>query len=66
MGYSTGMDTQSTPPRDADGPQETAPPLPDDPRVPRLEDAELTRSKELGGASPAVGPDSPSRDEHGR
>ncbi len=50
------MDPESTARRDVYGPQETAPPLPDDPRVPRLEDAEPTRSKELGGAAPAVGP----------
>jgi hypothetical protein len=36
--------------------EETTPPLPDDPRVPRIEDADPTRSKELGGAAPAVGP----------
>jgi len=30
--------------------------LPDDPRVPRLDDADPTVSKELGGAAPAVGP----------
>ena len=36
--------------------EEAAPPLPDDPRVPRPEDAEPSRSKELGGAAPAVGP----------
>lgn len=36
--------------------EETAPPLPDDPRVPRIEDADPTMSKELGGAAPAVGP----------
>jgi hypothetical protein len=49
------MDTESTP----DGPQQTAPAPPDDPRVPRLEDAEPTRSTELGGAAPAVGPGTP-------
>ncbi len=53
------MDPESTPPRDDDGPQESAPPLPDDPRVPRVEDAESGRSTELGGAAPAVGPDTP-------
>jgi hypothetical protein len=57
------MDTESTPPRDDTNaetvPDETAPPLPDDPRVPRREDAEPTRSKELGGAAPAVGPGTP-------
>ena len=62
-GYSEGMDTDSTPPRDDDGPQQTAPPLPDDPRVPRPEDAEPTQSKELGGAAPAVGPASPEQPE---
>jgi hypothetical protein len=35
---------------------EPAPEPPDDPRVPRPEDAEPSRSKELGGAAPAVGP----------
>ena len=58
-GYPGAMDTESNLPRDEDGPQETAPPLPDDPRVPRIEDAESTESKELGGAAPAVGPDTP-------
>ena len=54
------MDTESAPSSDEpDGPQETAPRLPDDPRVPRPEDAEPIRSKELGGAAPAVGPDAP-------
>lgn len=52
------MDTESTPPGDDAGPQGTAPPLPDDPRVPRPEDAEPTRSKELSDAAPAVGPES--------
>ena len=56
-GYPPAMDTDSTPPRDDDGPQQTAPPLPDDPRVPRPEDADPTRSKELGGAAPAIGPE---------
>jgi hypothetical protein len=56
------MDTDSTP-HGADGPQETAPPPPDDPRVPRPEDAEPTRSKELGGAAPAVGPGSTEQPE---
>jgi hypothetical protein len=62
-GYPEGMDTDSTPPPADDGPQETAPPLPDDPRVPRLEDADPTRSKELGGAAPAVGPESTEQPE---
>jgi hypothetical protein len=57
------MDTERTPPRDDTNaetvPDEAAPPLPDDPRVPRREDAEPTRSKELGGAAPAVGPGTP-------
>ena len=56
------MDTENTP-HDADGPQQTPPPLPDDPRVPRPEDAEPTRSKELGGAAPAVGPQSTQQPE---
>lgn len=30
--------------------------LPDDPRVPKPEDADPTVSKELGGAAPAIGP----------
>ena len=58
-GYPTGLDPASTSPRDDDGPQQTAPPLPDDPRVPRPEDAEPTQSSELGGAAPAVGPGTP-------
>jgi hypothetical protein len=33
-----------------------APPLPDDPRVPRPEDADPSRSQDLGGAAPSVGP----------
>lgn len=54
------MDTDTAPPsEEPEGPQQTAPPLPDDPRVPRPEDAEPTRSKELGGAAPAIGPESP-------
>jgi hypothetical protein len=57
-GYRTVMDTESTPPGDDAGLQETAPPLLDDPRVPRPEDAEPTRSKKLGGTAPAVGPES--------
>jgi hypothetical protein len=32
------------------------PALPDDPRVPRPEDAAPTAGKELGGAAPPVGP----------
>jgi len=36
--------------------REAAPELPDDPRVPRIEDAVPTESRELGGAAPAVGP----------
>ena len=55
------MDTENTPPRDVDGPLETAPPLPDDPRVPRPEDAESTQSGELGRAAPAVRPERPQR-----
>ncbi|MGR6964587.1 hypothetical protein ACU610_09025 [Geodermatophilus sp. URMC 61] len=62
-GYPTVMDPESTPSNDLDGPQRTAPPLPDDPRVPRPEDAEPTRSKELGGAAPAVGPESAEQPE---
>jgi hypothetical protein len=54
------MDTEGTPPReDADAgtrAEKTAPPLPDDPRVPIPEDADPTESRELGGAAPAVGP----------
>jgi hypothetical protein len=37
-------------------PSDELPPIPDDPRVPQPEDAEPWRSKELGGAAPAVGP----------
>ena len=44
------------PPREDTDAEESAPPLPDDPRVPKIEDADPTRSKELGGAAPAVGP----------
>ncbi len=36
-------------------PDDVAPPLPDDPRVPRLADADPTVSKELGGAAPSIG-----------
>jgi hypothetical protein len=54
------MDTVSNPvsddPDPEPGAEESAPALPKDPRVPRPEDAEPTRSKELGGAAPAVGP----------
>ena len=56
----TGMATDDLPPSEPAGTtpaaEETAPPLPDDPRVPKIEDADPTRSKELGGAAPAVGP----------
>ena len=38
-------------------------PLPDDPRVPRPEDAGPTQSSELGGAAPAVGPETPEQPE---
>lgn len=49
-------------PRDPDhgdrpGDEDTVPPIPDDPRVPRLEDQEPTASHDLGGAAPAVGGD---------
>jgi hypothetical protein len=60
LGVTIGMATDDMPPSEPAGTQpdaeETAPPLPDDPRVPRIEDADPTRSKELGGAAPAVGP----------
>ena len=59
------MDTESTPPSDDGDPQETAPPLPDDPRVPRIEDADPSTSKELGGAAPAVGPEGSQRRDRG-
>ena len=36
-------------------PDDVAPPLPDDPRVPRLTDADPSVSKELGGAAPSIG-----------
>ncbi|WP_448608821.1 hypothetical protein [Geodermatophilus sp. URMC 60] len=52
------MDPDTTTPH-VEGPRQTAPPLPDDPRVPKPEDAESGRSKELGGAAPAVGPETP-------
>ena len=35
---------------------EAAREFPDDPRVPKVEDAVPTESRELGGAAPAVGP----------
>jgi hypothetical protein len=54
------MTTDSTPSDEnaaqQDHVEETAPPVPDDPRVPRPEDADPAMSKELGGAAPAVGP----------
>jgi hypothetical protein len=56
----TGMATDDLPPSEPAGAtpaaEDDAPPLPDDPRVPKIEDADPTRSKELGGAAPAVGP----------
>jgi hypothetical protein len=56
------MATENMPPSEQAGTEQpaddTAPPLPDDPRVPKIEDADPTRSKELGGAAPAVGPKS--------
>jgi len=58
-GYAGAMDAENTAPDAPDRPRETAPPLADDRRVPRPEDAEPTRSKELGGAAPAVGPEPP-------
>ena len=58
------MDGGSIPPQD-DAPVAAAADevdirLPDDPRVPQPDDADLTVSKELGGAAPAVGPGRPS------
>jgi hypothetical protein len=51
--------TESMPPDSAEPRrEESAPPYPDDPRVPRPEDAVPTESRELGGAAPAVGPGS--------
>jgi hypothetical protein len=54
------MDTTTTPPGDdanaETASEQTAPPLPEDPRVPQPEDADPSTSKELGGAAPAVGP----------
>jgi hypothetical protein len=38
--------------------EEAAPLPPDDPRVPRPEDADPSTSRELGGPAPAVGPKS--------
>jgi len=54
------MDTGGREPEaeDVAGTPSSAPPLPDDPRVPRPEDADPSTSKELGGAAPAVGPGS--------
>jgi hypothetical protein len=40
--------------------------LPDDPRVPRPEDADPTVSKELGGAAPAIGPGRSGQEPGGR
>jgi hypothetical protein len=40
-------------------PDDDLPPLPDDPRVPTLSDADPVVSKELGGAAPAIGSASP-------
>ena len=52
-----GTDTSAQlPDAEADDRERPAPPLPDDPRVPRPEDAAPTASRELGGAAPAVGP----------
>lgn len=36
-------------------PDDDAPPLPDDPRVPTLADGDPMVSKELGGAAPSIG-----------
>lgn len=36
-------------------PDDDAPPLPDDPRVPTLADGDSIVSKELGGAAPSIG-----------
>jgi hypothetical protein len=56
-----GTDTDGMPPSDRASAEpvaeESAPPLPDDPRVPRRDDAVPWTSKELGGAAPAVGPE---------
>ena len=55
------MDSGTTPPQDdgqtADVDEVDIRP-PDDPRVPRPDDADPAVSKELGGAAPAVGPGS--------
>jgi hypothetical protein len=51
---STGEDLTAD--RQGEPPSDELPPIPDDPRVPQPEDAEPWRSKELGGAAPAVGP----------
>ncbi|MFD2091164.1 hypothetical protein [Blastococcus deserti] len=58
-----GMDAGRMPPSgDDDGAparrDPTPPPFPDDPRIPKPEDAVPTESRELGGAAPAVGPGS--------
>ncbi len=56
----TGMATDDLPPSEPVGTtpaaEETTPPLPDDPRVPRVEDADPTVSKELGGRRPGGRP----------
>lgn len=40
-------------------PDDNAPPLPDDPRVPTLADGDPIVSKELGGAAPSIGSGAP-------
>jgi hypothetical protein len=50
------MDTENTADPTEPTQQQAAPPLPDDPRVPRPEDADPDSGQELGGAAPAVGP----------
>ncbi len=65
------MDSETDPPQEDSqaGADPRAIRPPDDPRVPRPEDADPTVSKELGGAAPAVGPGGspeegrPTRDE---
>jgi hypothetical protein len=51
------MSEAHDPDREERGTEDAAPPIPDDPRVPRLEDQEPTASHDLGGAAPAVGGD---------
>jgi hypothetical protein len=54
------MDGGTIPPQDGAPPaaagDEVEISFPDDPRIPKPDDADPTVSKELGGAAPAIGP----------